>query len=65
MDNNTLRHKVCVMKAMHIINYYEVADKIGISRKGFYNWLAGYYNLGEKRQKILAQTLENIMNQKG
>jgi len=53
------------MKAMHIINYYEVADKIGMSRKGFYNWLAGYYNLGEKRQKILAQTIENIMSQKG
>lgn len=65
MDNNALRNKVKMIKANNIINYYEIADKIGMSRKGFYNWLAGYYNLGEKRQKILAQTIENIMSQKG
>lgn len=54
MDDKTLIKRVRLYKAMgYIKSYYELADQIGISEKGLYNWLGGYYKLGyTNKQKI-------------
>jgi len=33
-----------------IRNYYELAEQLGMTEKGLYNWLGGYYKLGYKNK---------------
>ena len=59
MNDKELREKVRVMKALgYIKNYYEVAQRIQISEKGFYNWLRGDYQLGYKKKQQLVEVLK-------
>lgn len=47
MEDKMLRKRVRILKATERIkNFYEVSEKIGLSRKGFYNWLNGQTRLG-------------------
>jgi DNA-binding phage protein len=47
MEDKLLRKRVRILKATERVkNFYEVSEKIGLSRKGFYNWLNGQTRLG-------------------
>lgn len=47
---------VRILKATgKIKNYYEIAEKLGMNEKSFYNWLSGFFNLSYgKKQKLIA-----------
>lgn len=60
MKDEVLRKKVRLLKATEAIdNYYEIAELLEITEKSFYNWLSGYYNLGNKKR----EHLETIVNE--
>lgn len=62
MNDKDLIKRVRLLKAMgYIRNYYELAQMIGITEKGLYNWLGGYYNLGYNNKQLL----NNILTEKG
>jgi hypothetical protein len=51
MNDKELIKRVKLYKAMGFIkNYYELAEELGITEKGLYNWLGGYYCLGYKNK---------------
>lgn len=51
--NEKLRKEVKLLKALQGISYKEIADYLEIRQDSFYNWLKGYYDLGEERQNRL------------
>ena len=51
--NDKLRKEVKLLKALQGISYKEIADYLEIRQDSFYNWLKGYYDLGEERQHRL------------
>jgi len=51
--NDKLRKEVKLLKALQGISYKEIADYLEIRQDSFYNWLKGYYDLGEERQNRL------------
>ena len=55
MTDEQLRIEVKMIKAKgQIKNLYLLAEYLGMSEKGFYNWLSGYVNLGyTKKQKLI------------
>lgn len=51
MNDKELIKRVRVLKAMGFIKtYYELAKQLGITEKGLYNWMGGYYSLGYKNK---------------
>lgn len=58
-----LREQVKIVKATmgDIFTYKDIAEMIGISINGFYNWLNRQYNLSSKRQKMLEDFINNIL----
>ena len=61
MRNQKLRKRVKLLKANGSIkNYYEIAELLEISSKGFYNWLSGYYDFGENKLLELEQIIDDI-----
>lgn len=61
MRDNELRKKVKLLKATGaIVNYYEIAELLEMTEKSFYNWLSGYYELGEKKRKLLIQIEQDL-----
>lgn len=61
MKDNDLRRKVKLLKATGAIdNYYEVAELLEMTEKSFYNWLSGYYDLGEKKRKALIEIEQDL-----
>lgn len=60
MNDKELIKRVRVFKAMgYVKNYYELAEMLGMTEKGLYNWLGGYYSLGYKNK----QKLNAILNE--
>lgn len=58
MSDEVLRKRVKLYKAMGFIkNYYELAELLGMTEKGLYNWLGGYYSLGYKNKQRLNEIL--------
>ncbi len=58
MNDKELIKRVRVLKAMgYIKNYYELAEMLGMTEKGLYNWLGGYYSLGYKNKQRLNEIL--------
>ena len=51
--NEKLRNEVKLLKALQGISYKEIAGFLEIRQDSFYNWLKGYYDLGEERQRRL------------
>lgn len=51
--NDKLRKEVKLLKALQGISYKEVAEFLEIRQDSFYNWLKGYYEFGEERQRRL------------
>ena len=61
MRDNDFRKKVKLLKATGAIeNYYELAELLEITEKSFYNWLCGYYDLGEKKRKHLIEIEQDL-----
>ena len=51
--NEKLRKEVKLLKALQGISYKEIAEFLEIRQDSFYNWLKGYYELGEEKQSRL------------
>lgn len=51
--NEMLRKKCKELKAFQDISYTEIAAYLEIKKNSFYNWLKGYYNLSEEKQRKL------------
>lgn len=58
--NEYLRKEVKLLKALQNIQYKELAEYLEIKQDSFYNWLKGYYNFGEPRQKQLQEVISAI-----
>ena len=48
-----LREQVKLLKVMQSISYKELASYLEISTGSFYNWVNGYYSLGNEKQSRL------------
>lgn len=55
--NEKLRNEVKLLKALQGISYKEIAGFLEIRQDSFYNWLKGYYDLGEERQRRLYEVI--------
>lgn len=51
--NEKLRKEVKLLKALQGISYKEIAEFLEIRQDSFYNWLKGYYEFSEERQRRL------------
>lgn len=60
MNNEELRKKVKELKAFQDISYKTLSEQLEMNRNSFYNWVKGYYNLGDEKQKKLTEIIENI-----
>ena len=52
-----LRQQVKLLKALQGISYKEVAEFLEIRQDSFYNWLKGYYEFSEERQRRLLDVI--------
>ena len=55
--NEKLRKEVKLLKALQGIRYKEVAEFLEIRQDSFYNWLKGYYEFSEERQRMLLDVI--------
>ena len=55
--NENLRKEVKLLKALQGISYKEVAEFLEIRQDSFYNWLKGYYEFSEERQRRLLDVI--------
>ena len=55
--NEDLRKDVKLLKALQGISYKEVAEFLEIRQDSFYNWLKGYYEFSEERQRRLLDVI--------
>ena len=55
--NDYLRKEVKLLKALHGISYKEIAEFLEIRLDSFYNWLKGYYEFSEERQRRLLDVI--------
>lgn len=55
--NDKLRKEVKLLKALQGISYKEVAEFLEIRQDSFYNWLKGYYEFSEERQRRLLDVI--------
>lgn len=61
MSDEVLRKKVRLLKATGAIeNYYEVAELLEMTEKGFYNWLSGYYKMGLQKKAALKAIIDEL-----
>lgn len=58
--NEALRKQVKELKVYQDITYKELAEYLEIQRNSFYNWLKGYYNLSDEKQKQLWDIINNL-----
>lgn len=58
--NEKLRTEVKLLKAFQGVSYKELSELLEMRTDSFYNWLCGYYNLGETRQKRLLSILADL-----
>lgn len=58
--NEALRKQVKELKVYQNITYKELAEYLEIQKNSFYNWLKGYYNLGDEKQKQLQDIINNL-----
>lgn len=49
--NEQLRQKCKELKLFQDIKYKEIAEYLEITPNSFYNWIRGYYNLSEDKQR--------------
>ena len=59
-ENEELRKRVKEIKAFQDVTYKELSEYMEMNRNAFYNWVKGYYNLGDEKQKRLKEIIDNI-----
>ena len=55
--NEKLRKEVKLLKALQGFSYKEVAEFLEIRQDSFYNWLKGFYELGDEKQRRLLDVI--------
>ena len=55
--NEILRKKCKELKCFQGVPYVELAEHLEIKKNSFYNWLKGYYELGEEKQRRLLDVI--------
>lgn len=61
MSDEALRKKVRLLKATEAIdNYYEIAELLEMTEKSFYNWLSGYYRMGQQKKAALKAIADEL-----
>ena len=55
--NENLRKEVKLLKALQGISFKEVAEFLEIRQDSFNNWLKGYYEFSEERQRRLLDVI--------
>ena len=55
--NEKLRKEVKLLKALQGISYKEIEEFLEIRQDSFYNWLKGYYEFSEERQRRLLDVI--------
>lgn len=58
--NDYLRNEVKYLKIYQNVQYKEIAELLEIKRASFYNWLKGYYDLGEEKQIRLKEIIGDL-----
>lgn len=58
--NDKLRKEVKLLKVFQDISYKEIAELLEIRTDSFYNWLCGYYDLGNKKQERLLDIIDTL-----
>ena len=49
MNQDLLRQKVKLLKALYGKNYKEISNKLGIKTNSLYNYLRGQYDLSDEK----------------
>ena len=61
MTDKELRKQIRILKAIgQIDSIGEVAEMIDISVGSFYNWINGYYNLGQNKKRLLTDIVNDL-----
>ena len=55
--NDFLRNQVKMLKVLQGVKYKEIAEYLEIRQDSFYNWLKGYYELGDEKQRRLLDVI--------
>ena len=58
--NDKLSKEVKLLKVFQDISYKEIAELLEIRTDSFYNWLCGYYDLGNKKQERLLDIIDTL-----
>lgn len=57
MNDEELRQRVKMLKAIHNITFKKIADELGIKQRTIYNWLAGQFDFSSSRKRKLIKYL--------
>ena len=57
MFQTEIHFSLKLLKALQGIAYKEIADYLEIRQDSFYNWLKGYYEFSEERQRRLLDVI--------
>ncbi len=60
MDQQNIRKRVRMLKAMQNISYKELSGYIEIKESSMYNWLRGQYDLSYSRAKRLEEVVSTL-----
>ena len=55
--DDLLRQQCRELKIYQGVKYSEIADYLEIKKNSFYNWLKGYYEFSEERQRRLLDVI--------
>ena len=55
--NDFLRKECKYLKLFQNVSYKEMAEYLEIRPDSFYNWLKGYYELGDEKQRRLLDVI--------
>lgn len=58
-----LIRKIKILKALNGVPYLYYAEAIGITRKSFYNWLRGDYELSQVKYDMLCDCVEELIKE--
>lgn len=60
LKQENLRKQVKLLKAIQGVSYKEIAEILEIKQSSFYSWLNNYYDLGEEKETVLKELVNNL-----
>lgn len=60
MNQDVLRKKVKLLKAIQNISYKEISEYLEINANSFYNYLKGQYDLSDEKASLLFTIISNL-----